>query len=49
MPASITATEIARLQKLDGSAAATRIEELTPHVRQQSTALAALAKTFLPA
>jgi chromosome segregation ATPase len=43
------ATEIARLQKLDGSAAATRIGELTTAVRQQSTALDDLAKTCLPA
>ncbi len=44
-----TATEIARLQKLDGSAAATRIGELTTEVRQPSTALDELVKTFLPA
>ena len=43
------ATEIARLPKLDGSAAATRIGELTADLRQQSTALGELAKTFLQA
>ena len=43
------ATEITRLQKLDGSVAATRIGELTADVRQQSTALDELVKTFLPA
>jgi hypothetical protein len=42
------ATEIARLQKLDGSAAATHVGELTADARQQSTALDELAKTFLP-
>jgi chromosome segregation ATPase len=41
------ATEIARLPKLDGSAAATRIDELTAAVRQQSTALAELGRTSL--
>jgi chromosome segregation ATPase len=44
-----TATEIVRLSKLDGTAAATRIGELTTDVRQQSTAFDELAKTFLPA
>jgi chromosome segregation ATPase len=43
------AVEIARLQKLAGNTAATRIGELTTEVRQQSTALAELGKTFLPA
>lgn len=42
-----TATEITRLQKLDGSAAATRIGELTTDARQQSTALDELAKTAM--
>jgi septal ring factor EnvC (AmiA/AmiB activator) len=44
-----TAVEITRLQKLAGDTAATRIGELTTEVRQQSTALAELGKTFLPA
>jgi chromosome segregation ATPase len=42
-----TTTEIARLPKLDGNAAATRIGELTTDVRRQSTALDELRKTSI--
>lgn len=41
-----TATEIARLPKLDANAAATRIDDLTNALRQQSTSLAELVKTL---
>ncbi len=41
------ATKIARLQKLAGNAAATRIGELTMDLRQQSTALDDLVKTSM--
>jgi len=42
-----TATEITRLQKLDGNAAAARIGELTTNLGQQSTALDELVKTSI--
>jgi hypothetical protein len=41
------AVEIARLQKLAGNTATTRVGELTTEVRQQSTALAELGRTSL--